>query len=304
MRFLVLGAGAIGGYFGARLAAAGADVTFLVREKRQAQLRERGLIIKSPVGDLKLDAKTVLAANEHYDVVLLTCKSYDLASAVDAIAPGVGPNSVVIPLLNGLAHLDVLDARFGKERVLGGLCHVGLTLSDEGDVIHLSPPAHFALGARSEGQRDRAEAIHARLLTGGFKPLLAANIMQEMWDKFVFITAYAGITCLMRAPIGKLASTDDGAAIATELFFEGAEVARAFGYPLSQTFIDKALPQLTDPASPGTSSMFRDVRRNARTEHDHIMGDLLARARSKTISTPTLRIVRAHMQSYEAARPQ
>lgn len=300
MRFLVLGAGAIGGYFGARLAAAGNDVTFLVREKRQQVLRERGLIVKSPVGDLKLDAKTVTRADAAYDVVLLTCKAYDLDGAIDAIAPAVGPASLVVPLLNGMRHLEVLDARFGAEHVTGGLAHVGLTLSDEGDIVHLSPPAHFAIGARFSGQEERVAAIHALLLTGGFKPVLSKAIIQEMWDKFVFIAAYAGITSLMRAPIGKVATADDGAAIATELFFEGAQVAAAAGYPLSQTFIDKALPQLTDKSSPGTSSMFRDVRRGARTEHEHILGDLLRRARENGQSTPVLRIARAHLQTYEA----
>src|SRR5436305_1971639 len=124
MRILVLGAGAIGGYFGGRLAEAGVDVTFLVRPQRQRRLAEDGLVIRSPAGDINRKAETVLAGDIRslYDVVLLTCKAYDLDAALHAIAPAMGPKSVIIPMLNGLLHLDILIKRFGRERVMGGGC--------------------------------------------------------------------------------------------------------------------------------------------------------------------------------------
>ena len=139
MRILVLGAGAIGGYFGGRLAEAGADVTFLVRPQRQRRLAEQGLVVKSPAGDIAPKVQTVLAGGIQapYDVVLLTCKAYDLETALEAIAPAMGPKSVIIPMLNGLLHLDTLTRRFGRERVMGGGCYIGAMLSPEGYVIQM-----------------------------------------------------------------------------------------------------------------------------------------------------------------------
>jgi 2-dehydropantoate 2-reductase len=122
MRYLVLGAGAIGGYFGGMLLRGGADVSFMVRPKRAVQLGERGLIVNTPDGDIKCSAKAMLPSevDGHYDVVLLACKAYDLDSATDAIAPAVGDSSVVLPFHNGINHIDSLIDRFGQHRVLGG----------------------------------------------------------------------------------------------------------------------------------------------------------------------------------------
>lgn len=302
MRILVLGAGAIGGYFGGRLVESGADVTFLVRERRAAQLALYGLVIKSPVGNATLQVKTAAQATEPADVVILTCKAYDLPEAVDAIAPAVGPGSVVLPLLNGLRHLETLDARFGAPRVLGGLCHIGATLSDAGEVVHLSAPAFFALGPRDPGQAEVCSRLHAILKRGGFAPVLSNVIMQDMWEKFAFIAAYAGITCLMRAPIGAIVGAEEGERLALGMFDECAAVARVSKFQLREKFIAQSRRTLSERGSQATSSMLRDIRRDARIEHVHIHGDLLARARELGIDTPLLRIAYAHLEAYSAQR--
>src|ERR1700688_1522597 len=142
MRILVVGAGAIGGYFGGRLLAAGRDVTFLVRPRRAAELASAGLVIKSPNGDVTLkNPPTVQAGklSEKFDVVLLSCKAFDLDDAIKSFAPAVGPQAAVIPLLNGMRHLDVLDERFGPGHVLGGLCAIAVTLNDRREVVQLAP---------------------------------------------------------------------------------------------------------------------------------------------------------------------
>ncbi len=302
MRLLVLGAGAIGGYFGGRLVEAGVDVTFLVRERRAAVLARDGLVIESPVGNAKLSVKTVTQAGPDYDAILLTCKAYDLASAIDAIAPAVGTKTVVLPLLNGLRHLDVLDARFGEPRVLGGLCHIGVTMHDDGTIQHLSAPAFFAVGPRLPEQTEVAKALHSLLARGGFKPLYSDVILQEMWEKYYFIAAYAGLTCLMRAAIGAIMQADDGERLALQLMDETAAVAKASGYPPREDFVRRSVRTMTEKGSPATSSMLRDVLRGARTEHAHVIDDMLTRARSLGIETPILRIVSAHLQAYEAGR--
>src|SRR5277367_3715844 len=138
MRILIIGAGAVGGYFGGRLAQAGRDVTFLVRPKRAEAIQAQGLRILSPkYGDLTLRPKTITAAQivSPYDIVLLSVKSYDLAAAIHDFAPAVGPRAVIIPVLNGMRHIDVLSERFGRNAVLGGVCYVATEVDSQGRII-------------------------------------------------------------------------------------------------------------------------------------------------------------------------
>jgi 2-dehydropantoate 2-reductase len=301
---LILGAGGVGGYFGARLAAANVDVTFLVRPARAALLARDGLVVRSPLGDLKLSVATLTQAKPGFDVILVACKAFDLNTAISAIAPAVTQDTVVLPLLNGLRHLEVLDASFGHDRVLGGLCHIGVTLTDTGEVLHLNSTQHLALGPRSETQTARAVQIHAMLARGGFAPELSRNIEQGMWEKFVLLCAYAAMTCLMRAPVGAIVAAEEGAALMREMLAECAAVASASGHAPDSKFITETQAFLTEPGSRGTASMLRDIQRSAQTEHDHILGDMLARARSAGVAAPILRIANAHLQAYEFERLQ
>ena len=301
---LILGAGAVGGYFGARLVAAGADVAFLVRPARAALLARDGLVVRSPLGDLKLSVTTLTQAKQGFDVVVVACKAFDLDAAISAIAPAVTQDTVVLPLLNGLRHLEVLDASFGHDRVLGGLCHIGVTLTESGEVLHLNAAQHLTVGARSEIQSARAVQTHAMLARGGFGPELSPQIEQSMWEKFVLLSSYAAMTCLMRAPVGAIVAADEGAALMREMLAECVAVASAFGHTPDSRFIAETQTFLTERGSPGTASMLRDIKRGAHTEHEHILGDMLARARSAGVAAPILRIANAHLQAYEFERLQ
>lgn len=304
MRFLVLGAGGVGGYFGARLASAGADVTFLVRQARQAALARDGLVVLSPLGDMRVQPATVasneIARGTGFDVVILACKAYDLDSAMEAVAPAVEASTLVLPLLNGLRHLEALDARFDAARVMGGLCHIGVTLDPSGAVRHLNRLQHFAFGPRSPDQEERCTLLHAVLARGGFSSILSADIVQDMWEKFVLLATYAGTTCLMRGPVGAIVSSDEGAAIATEMLSECAAIAAGAGHPPGQVFLAETLAMLTEPGSGATASMLRDVQNGARTEHAHVLGDMLRRGGGARY--PLLRVANAHLQVYEATR--
>lgn len=304
MRFLVLGAGGIGGYFGGRLAAGGADVRFLVRPRRAAQLAEAGLCIKSPLGDMKTRVDFLTEAVSPFDAVLLACKSYDLDSAMDAIAPAIGGATLIVPLLNGVRHLDQLDARFGAEHVLGGLCHIGVALGAGGEILHLNALQRFVLGARTERQREAAHALHAVLARGGFAPALSQDILQEMWEKFVFLATYAGMTTLMRASLGAILRTADGESLVRQMLGECVATAAAAGHIPSQAAFVQMLATLTECGSAGTSSMLRDVLCGGLTEHEHIIGDMLRRARQAGLDAPLLRVGLAHMQAYAAAREE
>ncbi|MFC7052380.1 ketopantoate reductase family protein [Hansschlegelia quercus] len=302
MRLLVLGAGAIGGYFGGRLAAGGADVTFLVRPARAKLLAKNGLRIESPVGDGATKVKTVTEARETFDAVLLSCKAYDLASAIDAISPAVGPDTLVIPLLNGARHYDDLDARFGCARVAGGLVQMPGQLRPDGSILHFSTMQRFVYGPREPAQKDVCERLLPVLELGGFAPVLTDEIDQAMWEKYLFIAALAGLTCLMRAPIGAIMTAADGRSIAIGFIDECAAIATAAGHAPRADALSETRELLTKEGSAHTASMLRDLREGGRTEHDHIFGDMVLRARAAGIAAPYLTLALAHMQAYEALR--
>ena len=302
MKTLVVGAGAVGGFFGGRVLQAGGDVTFLVRPRRAEQLRRDGLVLRAPRGETRVPAPpTVLASDlrEPFDLVLLSCKAFDLDDAIASFAPAVGPNTAIVPLLNGMRQLDVLDARFGREQVLGGMCAVATMLQDDGTIVQFNDLLDFAFGERDGARTPRTEAIAAEL-GRGFPTRLSDAILQEMWEKWVLIVTIAGITSLMRAPVGDIVAA--GAAdVALALQDECADIASAHGYPPRAASAERLRKNITTPGSPLTASMFRDIEAGRRTEADHIVGDLLRRA-DPAHPTPVLRIVQAHLATYEARR--
>lgn len=301
MRILVLGAGGVGGYFGGRLLDAGRDVTFLVRPRRAAALAHTGLVIRSSLGDVHRPAPPTLTAEavrEPVDVVLLSCKAYDLESAIDALLPAVGPRTAVIPLLNGMRHLDVLDARLGAGHVLGGQCMISAAVGADGEILHLNTAHLLSFGERDGSRSARAERIAAALGGATFEVRLSEAILQEMWDKWVFLATVAGITCLMRATIGDVA-TAGGADFAAALLDECAAIAGREGFAPSVQAMARSRAAVTAPASTLAASMLRDLERGARTEADHVIGDLLRRGGTPAQGS-LLRLAHVHLQSYAA----
>ena len=302
MRILVVGAGAIGGYFGARLLAAGRDVTFLVRERRAQQLRRHGLAVMSSLGNIGLPTPPLVSAKDlkdFYGLIIVSSKSYDLESSIEDFANGMGPNSRVLPLLNGMRHLDLLDARFGPHRVLGGLARISSTLDADGRIHQLGPFNALAFGSRDAGDTAIEEAA-AVLRVPGFDALLSHDILHEMWEKWVFIAAAASTTSLMRAAVGDIVAAD-AQDIPRRLLQECAAIAAANGFPPRQSASEAGLAILTAPGSTFTASMLRDIEQGSRVEADHIVGDLLRRA-SKAPPSPLLATAYAHLRAYEARR--
>jgi 2-dehydropantoate 2-reductase len=302
MKFLVVGAGALGGYFGGRLLAAGRDVTFLLRAGRAAQLARTGLNIKSPHGDLSLPNPPQRLSEQiagHYDVVVVGCKAYDLAATMESFAAAVGPDTVILPLLNGMRHLDQLTARFGADRVLGGLCLISATLDADGTVQHLNDAHALVFGELHAPSSARADAILAAMAGAGFDAKASTDMLQEMWEKWVFITAAASATCLMRASIGDIVAAGH-AALPAALLAECSAIAARNGHAPRAHASERALAILTAPGSTITASMMKDMERGGPVEADHIAGDMLGRADAG--SAPTLSIAYAHMKTYEARR--
>ena len=303
MRILIVGAGAIGGYFGARLLAAGRDVTFLVRERRAQQLRRDGLKVTSPLGDLNLPTPALTSAatlKNHYDLVILSSKSYDLEGSIDDFAAGVGPGSRVLPLLNGLRHLDVLDARFGAQRVLGGLARISSTLDADGRIHQLGTFNALAFGPRGGGPKGNIDDVAGTLRVSGFDAHLSADILHEMWEKWVFIAAAAATTTLMRAAVGDIVAAD-ALEIPVTLLQECSAIAAANGFAPREAAMSVGRSVLTTPGSEFTASMLRDIEQGSRIESDHIVGDLLKRAPG-AVPAPLLATAYAHLRAYEARR--
>ncbi|MEO8671223.1 MAG: ketopantoate reductase family protein [Tahibacter sp.] len=302
MRVLVLGAGATGAYYGARMIQGGSQVDFLVRPERARQLRADGLRIHSSKGDFsdKVPVLTDVPRRGSYDIVLLSCKSYDLDSAIAAIAPAVGEETRVLPLLNGLRHLELLDLAFGRRRVWGGVCHISVTRQDDGSIRQFGQLDRLTFGARDE---DSAMAqLICSLLAVPVDTRHSAAILDSMWEKFAFLATLAGLTCAMRASIGEIVAAPGGTDLLRRCYSECAEIASILGHAIVPEARDEADAILTMANSPLKASMLRDLERGGRTEAEHILGDMLTRGQAAALDTPVLAACCLHLRIHELRR--
>jgi 2-dehydropantoate 2-reductase len=304
MRILVIGACALGGYFGACLARAGRDVSFMVRPGRAAQLARTGLQVKSPHGDFAVPAKATSpeAISDPFDLILVGVKSYSLHEAMDQFAPAVGPETSILPLLNGMSHIDRLSAKFGASQVLGGMANISAGLDSEGRITQFLPNHDLVFGEVAGGSTPRIRAVEAAIGGAGFDARASDAVMQDMWEKFVQLGLGAGITCLMRASIGDILAAPGGREAMFALFDECCAVATASGFPPRPDFIEFDHKLITTVGSPLKWSMLRDIERGSTTEGEHILGDMVARARKLGVATPILDLARTHVAAYEIAR--
>jgi len=302
MKILILGAGGIGGYFGAHLIRCGADVTYLLRAKRKSLIDENGLRIESPHGDFVVYPKTVSAETIQpgFDLVILAAKAYDLQDALCSLAP-VLDTAVVLPFLNGFDHLDVLDEKLGRERVMGGVAHIAATIKADGTVQQLSDLHVLTVGARHDAHSAVADEFVALCEKAPFKCRSATNIEQVLWDKWVFLATLAGMTTSCRAAVGDIVATPLGSELTRQMYAECCAVAEAFDYPVNENARSKALEMLTQKGSTFTASMLRDLLAGSRTEADHILGGLIDRAHQKPLSVPLLGLAYTHMLTEQKA---
>jgi 2-dehydropantoate 2-reductase len=305
MRILVVGAGAVGGYFGGRLVQAGRDVTFLVRPERAEQIQAQGLRILSPMhGDFTARPKTITAAQivSPYDVIFLSVKSYSLAAAIDDFAPAVGPQTVVIPVLNGMHHVDVLTQRFGEHAVLGGVCYVATEIDSQGRIVQLADFQSLTYGELDGKKTPRIEAVHQAFSGAGFDATISGDILRGMWEKWIFLASLGAISCLLRGNIGEIVAVPGGAELCLSALRECAAIAGACGYPMPETFLAEKTAQLTAPGSKLTSSMYRDLTEHARVEVDTILGDLVERGRKLGVSAPIVQAAFVSLTIYQQER--
>jgi 2-dehydropantoate 2-reductase len=305
MRFLVLGAGALGGLFGARLLKGGADVTFLARPNRAAQLRRDGLIAKTQDGELRFPAKTVQKGmiDGPYDTVLLCCKAYDLESAMNDLAPAIGDQSAVLPLLNGIRHITLLEKRFGSKHVLGGVTAINAALTPDGVIVQSQLRVNFnVIGELTGTTSQRIAAIRVALERGGIPVTVSENITAVMWNKFFGFASIAAIASLTRSRAGPIARSSAGSAFVEAAMEECNHVCEAEGYPTPSQMLDVVRGIYSQSDSAYGPSLLVDMENGRPTEGEHTIGDLVSRATRHGISTPILGAALCNLQAYELSR--
>jgi len=276
-------------------------VTFLVLPKRAEQIQAQGLQILSPMhGDFTARPKTITAAQiaSPYDVIFLSVKSYSLAAAIDDFAPAVAQQTVIIPVLNGMHHMDVLTQKFG-DAVLGGVCFVSTVIDSQGRIVQLADFQSLAYGELDGKKTSRIEAVHQEFSGAGFQASISTDISRDMWQKWVFLASLGAITCLLRGNIGEIVAAPGGAELCLSALRECAAIASASGYPMPEAFLAEKSAQLTAAGSKLASSMYRDLTNHARVEADTILGDLVDRGRKLAVSAPIVQAAFVTLTIYQ-----
>ncbi|KNC08240.1 2-dehydropantoate 2-reductase [Pantoea sp. RIT-PI-b] len=299
MRILVVGAGATGGYFGARLAQAGRDVTFLVRERRFQQLQQTGLVLKTPGGTEVIPPQLAQAStlNGHFDLIILTVKSFGLDQAMSDIAPAVGPDTLIMPILNGMRHIDTLRARFG-DKVIGGLCKINATLGENGEVMQMTPLHRLYYGALDGNNDARLQRIDETLRAAQFDTIFSDNIISELWEKWLLLSTLGAVCCIARGNTQQVLNSNGGEALLQTIFGEVLAVLSAEGYQQRPAVTAKIYETLNNSQAAMTSSMYRDLTQGFEIEADQVIGDLLVRGARSGIVTPLLNAVYVNLQVY------
>jgi 2-dehydropantoate 2-reductase len=301
MRMLVVGAGSIGGLFGGRLAQAGRDVTFLVRPSRAEQLRRNGLQIKSPLGNATIQPKLLASKDIHdaFDVVFLSVKAYSLDSAIADLASAVSDRTMILPVLNGMKHIDTLTGRFGARQIIGGVCKAATRLDERGRIVQLATLQDLAYGEMDGSRSERISSLHEFMQGAGFDARLSQTIVLEMWQKWALLATLGGVTCLMRGNTGEIEAASGGREFLTNFLNEVDSVVRASGIALGEAFLNTTAQTMLSPGAPTTSSLYRDLQEGGRVESDQILGDLLRRGAGAGLRTPLLSAAYTHLCVYQ-----
>lgn len=302
MKITVVGAGAVGGYFGGRLQEAGLDVTYLVREKRAEQLKRTGLVIQSPRGNVRLETKLALHADEieTCDLVILAVKNYHLKSVLDSIRPLAAKGSKVLPLLNGVEHFDILAQELGEQAVLGGICQIISTLDGEGRIIHSNQTHDIVFGPLQPEQAEFCRRLADAAKDANMRMLLSKDdVRVDIWNKYAFITAFSGVTTASRLPIDKVLMHEPTKDVFRLVLTEMRELAAAKGVRLSGQFVEKTVNSMYKLPPGSTSSMHQDFRKGLPLEVESLQGAAVRLALQAGVQVPTVRTLYGLIKPYE-----
>ena len=297
MKILILGAGAIGGFFGAHLIKSGANVSFLVREKRKNKLKNGGLSIFSIKGDFKVNPKLLdrNLSSQHFDIIILTNKSYDLVEAIRDIKPYV-KKTVIIPLLNGMAHFDILDKEFGKERVFGGTAYVSTAINDDGSIQQITSRASLKFGPRTQKNINTAKSFHEICKQTDFECNFSDHIELDLWRKYVLIGTTAASTVLFQKSLGEINSKKYGKSVIIEILEQCRNIVFSTGYDIGIEAMNYNLKLITEKGSRLKASMLRDFEAGKQTECEHILGYLIELAKKNNVECDLIKAAYIRVQ--------
>lgn len=289
MRIGIFGTGGVGGYFGLRLAKAGSDVHFIARGRHLEAIRNHGLKVESALGDATLkpaSATDDVAAVGPVDLAILAVKLYDTEDAATAMAPLVGPETTVMSLQNGVTANDTLTKAFGRERLIGGSCSIAAVVGAPGVIRHTGTMASMAFGEWDGRRTPRVESLLAACRKAGIDATLADDIAAVIWSKFIFLSAFSGITCMMRLPIGPIRADPETRALHRRAMEEAFAIARRKGVRLADDEVEKRMAFTDGLPAEMYASMYHDLTAGRRLELKWLSGAVVEMGKTLGVPTP------------------
>ncbi|MGI1660263.1 MAG: ketopantoate reductase family protein [Desulfitobacterium sp.] len=305
MNITVLGAGATGGYFGARLAESGANVTFLVRENRAAQLKAKGLVVKSVIGDINIAEPQIAVNSEDIpacDLVILGLKNYHLAASLPQLKVLVDKGAKILPFLNGVEHFEILQKEFGKENVLGGVCKIISTLDSEGNIIHTGKLAQIIFGELEPSSGGFCQQLEQVMSKANFKTIYTDKVWNEAWAKYAFISVFSGVTTAGDLTTDLIDAHEASRNVYRHALEEMKSLATATGAVLAEDFIDQNVAGLSKYQKGTTSSMHQDKRKGLPLEVESLQGGAIRLARRYNLQVPTIETLYGLIKPYEQGK--
>jgi 2-dehydropantoate 2-reductase len=303
LRFAVIGAGAAGGYLGARLQQSGEDVSFLVRPGRKKELDQVGLVVRSPLGDLDLRVKAETEAEKigDCDVILVAVKNYGLDSVLDSIRL-LGRNGArVVSILNGIEHLERICSVVDKNRIVGSPLYIEVEMGPEGRILHRSVTPALVFGSLV-GSPETATPVADAFAKAGVKASVSADLLGKFWRKNVFITVFSGVTSLARSPIGRILEDGRSAALVEDMVDECVEIARLAEPGLGNMRAEEVMKLMRTRPAEMTSSMHRDMEKGLPIEVESLQGYMVRKADALGVSAPVLRTCYGSLRLLDRAR--
>lgn len=301
MRIIVFGAGGVGGYFGARLAAAGNDVTFVARGQHLEAMRRGGLKVRSALGDIHLEkpqASDDASALGRADVVIFAVKLWDTETAALAARPLVAGGGVIVPFQNGVESIERIGAVVGAEHVLGGAAYIAATISEPGTITHTGTMARLRFGAVMPSQKERAKALHEACFAAKIEAELVDDARRAAWEKFVFLAAMSGLTSAARCPIGVIRSDKDMRATLAAAIEENCSLARACGVALPDDFGARQLAFADGLPAQMKSSMLHDLEAGRKLEAPWLAGAVARMSREHGLVAPVNATIYAALKPF------
>lgn len=294
MRIAIMGSGGVGGYFGAKLARAGCDVTFIARGAHLEAMRNSGLLVESKAGNIQIESPQVTsdpAGIGKVDLVLFGVKLWDTAAAARAIVPLVGPQTAVVSFQNGVQKDELLRSIVGDDAVMGGVCYIAATIARPGVIQHGGAMQKLVFGEYGIKGATRTQALLDACKRAGIDAEISADIRRATWEKFVFLVGLSATTATMRAPVGTVRANPRARAMLLDAMKEVVAVGRAEGVALAEDFADNRLAFCDSLPPEMNASMRNDLERGNRLEAEWLSGDVVARGQRLGVPTPINRTV-------------